>query len=51
MDFITTEFQKKEQENRSKGQRKKHGLDEPIQLRGGESRSEKKKCKFVPMKV
>ena len=36
MDFITTEFQQKEEDNRSKGQGKKHGLDERIQLRGGE---------------
>ena len=32
MDFITTEFQKKEQDNRNKGQGKKHSLDEGIQL-------------------
>ena len=43
MDFITTEFQKKEQDNKSKGQGKKRGLDERMQLRGGESGSEKKK--------
>ena len=47
MDFITTEFQKKEQDNRSKGQGKKRSLDERIQLRGGETRSEKKKAEFV----
>ena len=43
MDFITTKFQKKEQDNRSKGQGRKRGLDERIQFREGESRSEKKK--------
>ena len=51
MDFITTEFQKKEQDNRSKGQGKKRSLDERIQLRGGESGSEKKKDEFVPKEV
>ena len=51
MDFIITEFQKKEQDNRSKGQGKKRGLDERIQLRGGESGSEKKKVEFVPKEV
>ena len=47
MDFITTEFQKKEQDNRSKGQRKKRSLDKGIQLRGGETGSEKKKGEVV----
>ena len=51
MDFITTKFQKKEQDNRSKGQGKKRGLDERIQLRGEESGSEKKKGEFVPKEV
>ena len=51
MDFITTEFQKTEEDNRSQGQGKKHGLDERIQLRGGESGSEKKKGEFVPKEV
>ena len=51
MDFITTEFQKKEQDNRSKGQGKKRRLDERIQLRGGESASEKKKGEFVSKEV
>ena len=51
MDFITTEFQKKEPGNRSKSQGKKRGLDERIQLRGGESGSEKKKGKFVTKEV
>ena len=36
VDFITSEFQKKEQDNRSKGQGKKYGLDERMQLREGE---------------
>ena len=48
MDFITTEFQKKEQDKRNKSQEKKRGLDEGIQLRGGESGSEKKQSEFVP---
>ena len=48
MDFLCTKFQKKEDDNRSKGQVKKRGLDETIQLRGGESGSEKKKQEFVP---
>ena len=51
MDFITTEFQKKEQDNRSKGQGKKRNLHEQIQLRGGEVGSEKKKAEFVPQEV
>ena len=51
MDFITTEFQKKEQDNKSKGQGKKRSLDERIQLRGGETGSEKKKGEFVQKNV
>ena len=51
MDFITTDFQKKEQDNRSKGQGKKGSLDERIQLRGGEAESEKKKHEFEPKEV
>ena len=51
MDFITTEFQKKEQDNRSEGQGKKRSLDERIQLSGGESGREKKKGEFVPKEV
>ena len=51
MDFITTEFEKKEQDNRCKDQGKKCGLDERIQLRAGESGSEKKKDEFVPKEV
>ena len=51
MDFVTTKFQKKEQDDRSKGQGKKYGLDERIQLRGGESGIEKKKCGFVLKEV
>ena len=41
----------KEQDNRSKGQGKKCRLDKRIQLRGGESGSEKKKREFVPKEV
>ena len=51
MDFITTKVQKKEQDNRSKGQGKKCGLDERMQLRGGEAGSEKNKEEFVPKEV
>ena len=51
MDFITTEFQKKEQDTRSKGQGKKCRMDERIQLRGGKSGSEKKKDEFAPKEV
>ena len=51
IDFITTKFQKKKQDNRSKGQEKKCGLNERIQLKGGESGSEKKKGEFVPKEV
>ena len=43
MDYITAEFQKKEQDNRSRSQGKKRILNKRIQLRGGESGSEKKK--------
>ena len=51
MDFITTKFQKKEQDNKSTGQGKKRGLDERIQLRGGEAGSKKEKGEFVPKEV
>ena len=51
MDFITTKFQKKEQDNRSKSQGKKRSLDKRIQLRGGETGSVKKKGDFVPKVV
>ena len=51
MDFITTKFQKKEQDNKSKSQGKKHGLDKRIELRGGEIGSEKKKGEFVSKEV
>ena len=51
MDFITKEFQKKEQDNRSKGQGKKCSLDERIQLRGRETGTEKKKGEFGPQDV
>ena len=48
MDFIISKFQKKEQDNRSKGQGKKRSLEERVQLKGGEVGSEKKKGEFVP---
>ena len=51
MDYITTEIQKKEQDNRSKGQGTKHGLDERIQLRGGEAGRDNKKGQFVAKEV
>ena len=50
-DFINTAFQKKEPDNRSKVQGKKCSLYEQIQLRGGQSGNEKKKCQFVPKEV
>ena len=51
IDFITTKFQKKEQDNRSKGYAKKRGLVTLVQVRETESGSEKKKGKFVPKEV
>ena len=51
VDFIATEFQKKEQDNRSNSQGKKRSLDERIQIRAAESGSEMKKGKFVPKEV
>ena len=51
MNFITTKFQKKEQDNRSMGYGKKRGLDERIQLRGGASGSERKRGDCVPKEV
>ena len=51
MDFIVNKLQKKEQDSRSKGQGKKHGLVERMQLRGGHTWSEKKKGEFVPKEV
>ena len=51
MDFITTKFQKKEQDNMSKGQWKKGSLEEQVQLRGGELGDEKKKAELVPKEV
>ena len=46
-DFITTEFQKKEQDNRSKGQGKKRGMGEQVQLIVGELAAKKKQGEFV----
>ena len=51
VDSVTTKFQKKEQENRSNSQGKKPGLEDRVELRGGELGSAKTKCKFVPKKV
>ena len=51
MDFITTKFQKKEEDNKSKGQGKKRSLDQRIQLREREAGSEKKNSEFVPKEV
>ena len=51
MDFITTNFQKKEQDHRSKGQEKKRGLNKRIQLIGEEVGSEKKNKEFVLKEV
>ena len=50
MDFITTKFYKKEHDNKSKGQQKKHGWKEQVQGRGGDLGSKKKKSEFVPKK-
>ena len=47
MDFITTELQKKKRDNKSKGQKKKHGLEEQVYLKGGVAVSGKKKEEFV----
>ena len=51
VNFITTEFQKKKQDNKSKCQRKKWGLEEQAQLRGEESGGEKKEGEFVLKEV
>ena len=51
MNYITIGLQKKEQDNKRKGQEKKHGLDERIQLREGEVESKVKKGKFVLKEV
>ena len=51
MNFITTSFEKKEQNNGSKSKDKGRGLEEQVQLRGGEAGSEKKKGEFVPKEV
>ena len=51
IDFITTEFQNREQDNRSKGWRKKCGLEEGVQVRRKESSGEKKKREFVLKEV
>ena len=51
MDFITTEFQKKEQHNQSKCYSKKRGLEHQVHLRGGDTGTEKKKREFVLKEV
>ena len=52
MNFITREFQQKEQDNKSKGLWQKGTLEKQVQLRGGEELgSEKKKNEFVPKEV
>ena len=51
VDFITIKFLKKEQDNRSKGQGRKYGMNEGLQLREGESESEKRNGDFVRKKV
>ena len=48
MKFIAIKFQKKEQDNRRKGQGKKHGVEERVQLRVEKSEGEKKKVEFIP---
>ena len=51
MDFITSKFQMKESDNRSKGHGKKRSLGERVQVRGGEPEGEKKKGEFVAKEV
>ena len=51
MDFVTTKFQKKEQDKRSKDQGKRRSLKETVQLTEGESGSEKKKGELFPKEV
>ena len=51
VDFITSEFQKKEQDNRTKGQWKEGCLEDRVKLRGGEVRSEKMKSEYIPKDV
>ena len=51
MDFITTKFQKKEQDNRSKGQGKKRSLEEWVLWREGEVGSERKKGELVAKEI
>ena len=51
MDFIITEFQKREQDNRIKCQGKKGSMHKRIQLRGEEAGNEKKKGEFAPKEV
>ena len=52
IDFIATEFHKKEQDNRSNDKKKNSTSEERVQLRGeGELGSEKKKDDFVPKQV
>ena len=48
---ITTEFHKKEQYTKSKGQGKKHRLEERVQLKVGEAWSWKKNRQFVEKEV
>ena len=51
VDFITTEFQKKEQDNSIIGQGRKRSLEERVQLREEESSRQRKKSEFVPKEV
>ena len=51
MDFITTKFQKKEQDDKRKGQGKNSSLEERVQWRGVEAGNEKKKAEWVPKEV
>ena len=51
MDFITMKCQKREQKNKRKGQEKKPGLEEHVELRGGDTRSEKQNAEFVTKEV
>ena len=51
MDFITTGFQQKKQNHKTKGQRKKYSFEKQVQLRREEPGSEKQKREFVSKEV
>ena len=51
MDFITTKFQKKQQENTREGWGKNHGLEERVQVKTEEARRAKKIGDLVAKEV